>query len=308
LAPELSSDVFVGPLSPWREVTDDILDYGKVSSLIIQDIILTEDQLTKLGAIKIDYPLKKLILSNIFGAKNFGCIQTVLGSISRSFKLISQIDISNNAVGPSVDLISNLLQKATSINISNCGLSIEDFNGVAKVFSLDLITLSCCRNYFQGYPFIEHLLKIENINFGSCRIPPEDLNKLITTISLLPSVRSLNISDNGDANGVEDDVMVNLCTKLSVWPEIEEFSLADIGLSTKHSRWILNTLKSGNFKKLQNIDFSFSRLKKIEHLGDYFLRLPALKRLNLTGNKLSEERVTEIQNQLPNCEVLDEEL
>jgi len=130
------------------------------------------------------------------------------------------------------------------------------------------------------------------------------MNKLIRTISLLPSVRSLNISDNG--NAVEDDVVVNLCTKLAVWSEIEELSLADIGLTASQSRWILSTLKSGSFNKLHNIDMSFCRLHKIQYLGDYFRCLPVLKVLNLTGNKLSEEMVIEITLKLPNCNVLNE--
>jgi len=304
VAPTISSDVLVGPDNPWGPETEAILDSENLFTITIRDVILDPFQLRKLGELKLDYPLQTLILSNIFGAQTIGSINIVLGKLSQSFIAIREIDISNNALGPSVYIIINLLKSASSINLSNTGLSIEDFNGVSNHFSVDLKTLSCCRNYFQGCPSIEHLHKIENLNFSSCRIPRNDLNKLISTISRLPSVRKLNLSDNG--NSIEDDVIVNLCTKLAVWSDIEEFSLADIGLTAIQSRWILNTLKSGSYFKLQHIDMSFCRLRKIQVLGDYFLSLPALKFLNLTGNKLTEERIIEITRKLPNCTVINE--
>jgi len=217
LAPE-SSSVNVGPLKQWGEDTDAILDSRNVSSITIQDVIITEVQLAKLGALK----------------------------------------------------------TATSINISNCGLSINDFNGVSKEFPVDLKFLSCTRNYLIGYPCIEHLKKLEYINFSSCRIPSQELNKLLTTLSKLPSsLRVLNISDNGP--GINNNVIINLCTKLPAWTEIETFSLAKIGLTTIQSRWILSTLKSCACKKLSNIDMSNCRLKKIKDLGCYFLSFPAIQ-------------------------------
>jgi len=85
-------------------------DSGNVTSITIHDMILSEGQLAKLGALKFDFALKKLV---------------------------------------------------------------------------DLKILSCTRNYLKGYPCIEHMKKLEFINFSSCRIPTQELNKLVTTLSKL---------------------------------------------------------------------------------------------------------------------------
>jgi len=227
----MSSDIFVDPLHPWGEETDSILATGIISTITIKDRILNGEELGKLEAITVD-ELQKLTLSNIFSAQNFGCVSRVLGNLSQNFKYIQEIDISNNAIGASISLLRPLLSTTTYIAINNCGLSIDDFNAVATVFSVDMLKfLSCSRNYFIGYPSIEHLRGLENFTCSSCGIPSGDVNKLLSTLSRLPSVRVLNISDNG--NGVDDEVIINLITKLSAWSEMEEFSLSDIGLSTK---------------------------------------------------------------------------
>lgn len=305
LVPKMSSDIFVDPLHPWGEETDSILATGIISTITIKDRILNGVELGKLEAITVD-ELQKLILSNIFGTQNFGCVSRVLRNLSQNFKYIQEIDISNNAIGASISLLRPLLSTTTSLAINNCGLSIDDFNAVATVFSVDMLKfLSCSRNYFIGYPSIDHLCGLENITCSSCGIPSGDVNKLLITLSRLPSVRVLNISDNG--NGVDDEVIINLITKLSAWSEMEEFSLSDIGLSTKQSRWILNALRSYAFKKLKKIDMSHCRLKKIEDLGDYFLPLPALKILNLSGNNLPKELALQISLKLPNSQVINDD-
>jgi len=306
LAPILeSSEIFVCPQRPWGEAEQEIIDCGRQISVIsIKDIIITEELIQKLRDLKIDYPLKKLILQNIFGTKTAGCINKVLGNLSQSFKLIENIDISGNALGPSISFIVGLLETSTAINISNCGLNIDDFNGVAFQFSKNLKSLSCSRNSLEGYPRLEIFFKIEEIDFSSCRIPKDELNKLIAVITQLPSIRKLNLSDNGFS--VKDDVLDNLTIKLATWINIEELCLGDIGLTTSQSRKILDTLKSGEYRKLSKIDLSFSKLRKIDDLGSYFLSLPKLKFLNLTGNNL-KERVTQIRLQLDNCKVIEEE-
>jgi len=228
-----------------------------------------------------------------------------LGNLSQSFKFIQDLDISNNAIGPNISFLLPLLKTATAINMNNCGIMLEDFNSVAAIFSIDLKYLSCSRNYITGYPCIEHLKNLEYFNCSSCRIPTKDLDKLMVTLSRLPCIRELNISDNG--NGVHDDVLVSFISRLSTWSEIEELSVADIGLKAYQSRWILNTFKTFAFKKLTTIDMSFCRLKEIADLGDYFLPLPALRRLNLSGNNLKKEISLNISMLLPNSQVKCEE-
>jgi len=304
LVPKLSS-VFIEPNRPWGQETDENLASGNVSRIIIRDVILSPAELVKFSAIRIDYPLKKLLISNIFGAQTFGCIAGVLGNLSQSFKLIDDLDISNNAIGPNVALLLPLLKTATAINMNNCGISLEDFNAVVDIFSIDLSSLSCSRNYITGYPCIEHLHKLQSFNCSSCRIPAEDLDKLILTLSRLPSIRELNISDNGSS--VKDDVVISFISKLSTWSEIEELSVADIGLKAYQSRWVLNTLKTCAHKNLTSLDMSFCKLKKIADLDDYFQTLPALKILNLSGNNLSKEISMKIARLLPNSQVICEE-
>jgi len=216
------------------------------------------------------------------------------------------MDVSHNALGANMSFLYPLLHSAIRVNISDCGLAIEEFNRAAEHFSSDITFLKADRNYLVGYPEIERFKSLEILDLRSNRIPLEHLTRLLSTISRngIPCLRKIYLTDNGGGS-LPDSTVVSLCTGLARWRELEDIYLGDIGLSAIQTSWILQTIHG--FPRITNLDFSYCRLYKAMEPIHCLKQFTWIKWLNITGNKLPVDIVLGLATALPHTTIINEE-
>jgi len=162
------------------------------------------------------------------------------------------------------------------------------------------------RNRILGYPKIESLLHLRELDLSYSSIPREALENILMAVAKYNDFVELNLSGNGGGSIGQTPV----CTLLSgmlVWSSLSVIGLGDIGLNAIQSVKLFRTIRIGSFK-LRYIDVCYSELKKATKLISACLsEMKTLEKVELTGNDVKKRDINILKKSLKGVEIICED-
>ncbi|KAH7124158.1 hypothetical protein B0J11DRAFT_488981 [Dendryphion nanum] len=263
---------------------------------------------------------KKLQVANfadIFTGRLLNEIPTALSHLLTSLLALPNlhtVNLSDNAFGlntqaPLVDFLSkhvplrhlilnnNGLGPAAGILIADALTSLAEKKAAAKNSGQavpDLETIICGRNrleagsmaaWSKAFAANSSVREVKMVQNG---IRQEGITRLLTEgLSHATKLVTLDLQDNTfTATGAHalSSVVVN-------WTEIKELGVGDSLLSARGGVALATALSKGNHSKLEILRLQYNEIEAdgIKGLANAVEKLPALRRIELNGNKFSEE-------------------
>lgn len=263
---------------------------------------------------------KKLQVANfadVFTGRLLTEIPTALSHLLTSLLALPDlhtVNLSDNAFGlntqaPLVDFLSkhvplrhlilnnNGLGPAAGILIADALTTLAEKKAAAKSSGQtvpDLETIICGRNRLEAgsmaawaktFTANNQVREIKMVQNG---IRPEGISRLLTDgLSHATQIRTLDLQDNTfTATGAHA-----LNSVIGNWTELKELGVGDSLFSARGSVGLAKALGEGKHPKLEILRLQYNEIdaKGVKGLAEAVEKLPSLRRVELNGNKFTEE-------------------
>ena len=265
-----------------NEICPKLISYLKeMTSFSLINLPLLMINLPDISASLKNSKIKKLEIINCFLSKEgisqlipyFSLPNTLTEiSLSQHQKLSLPYELGNNLLN------YNLNKNLVSINFSNCDLNDNDIKSITKYIVDSSSLLVCdigknilsplsCSNF--GYSILKSV-SLETIRLNECGINEETLMFLFNGKGSKP-LKHINL--NGNKFG--DIGLVSLCSFMKASPLLEFIELEKCGGTDVGFKYIIDTIKENENKKIKYINFHGNQITKnsldiLKKFNEYF--------------------------------------